>query len=227
MRIAVFGTGVVGRTLAARLDGLGHEVVLGTRDPAAASSRTEPDQFGTTLAGWLKEHASVRVASFADAALGGEVIVNATAGLASLEALRAAGAERLNGKVLIDVANALDFSQGMPPRVEASSETSLAERIQHAFPGTRVVKTLNTMNAGLMVEPMRVGDGKHTVFLSGDDLAAKQVVIGLLQSFGWQDIVDLGGLATARGTEMLLPLWISLMGALGVAPGAFQFRVVR
>jgi predicted dinucleotide-binding enzyme len=227
MRIAVLGTGVVGQTIAARLDELKHDVTMGTRDPDATRARTEPDRFGNAFAPWLADHPGVALATFTDAAAGAELVVNATSGLASLDVLTEAGAANLDGKVLVDVANALDFSRGFPPAVLADSQESLAERLQAAFPGARIVKTLNTMNASLMVEPAQLEDGDHTVFVSGNDAAAKATVTELLQSFGWNDIVDLGDLTTARGTELTLPLWLSLMGSLGVPPGSFQLKIVR
>jgi len=227
MRIGVLGTGVVGRTIAARLASLDHDIVVGTRDPAATRARTEPDRFGTAMAPWLAEHSELRLGTFSEAAAHGELIVNATSGLASLDVLEAAGASNLDGNVLVDVANALDFSRGMPPRIGASSEDSLAERIQGAFPGARVVKALNTMNAFLMVDPGQLAGGDHTVFVSGNDAEAKATVAELLRSFGWRDIIDLGELPTARATELVLPIWLSLMSALGVPPSSFQFRIVR
>lgn len=152
-------------------------------------------------------------------------MVNATNGAASLEALAAAGAANLAGKILVDVSNPLDFSQGMPPSLNPVNTESLGERIQASFPRTRVVKTLNTMNAGLMVDPARLAGGDHTVFLSGDDAGAKSVVTGLLRELGHRDIIDLGDMTTARGAEMLLPLWLRLYGALGTPD--FNIKVVR
>jgi predicted dinucleotide-binding enzyme len=227
MRIGVLGTGVVGRSIADRLAGLGDDVMVGTRDPAATRERTEPDRFGTAMASWLAEHPAIRLGTFAEAASHRELIVNATSGLVSVDILSAADAANLEGKVILDVANVLDFSRGMPPRVGASPDDSLGERIQAAFPGARVVKALNTMNAYLMIDPAQPAGGDHTVFVSGDDAAAKATVVELLRSFGWQDIVDLGGLSTARSTELLLPVWLNLMGALGVPPSSYQFKVVR
>jgi 8-hydroxy-5-deazaflavin:NADPH oxidoreductase len=145
-------------------------------------------------------------------------VVNATAGAASLAALRAAGAENLAGKVLIDVANPLDFSQGMPPTLTVCNTDSLAEQIQREFPESRVVKTLNTVNAGVMVEPALVA-GSHTVVVCGDEEAAKAQVRELLVSFGWpaEEIMDLGPITAARGTEMYLALRIWLWQATGTS----------
>jgi predicted dinucleotide-binding enzyme len=141
-----------------------------------------------------------------------------------MEVLRLAGAENLAGKVLLDIANPLDFSAGFPPTLFVKDSDSLGEQIQRAFPDTRVVKTLNTLNASLMVEPKTLGESS-TVFVSGDDPEAKASVSGLLQSFGHDDVIDLGGIETARGTEMLLPIWLRLMGKLGTAH--FNFKIVR
>ena len=153
---------------------------------------------------------------FADAAGFGEVVVNATAGVASLAALEAAGAQNLAGKVLIDISNPLDFSQGMPPTLSFVNETSLGEEIQTALPETRVVKALNTVNASIMVSPEQLAEPTD-IFIAGNDEAAKAEVAELLASFGWERerIRDLGEISAARGMEMYLPLWLCLMGTLG------------
>ncbi|MFD0369858.1 NADPH-dependent F420 reductase [Streptomyces sp. NPDC127114] len=214
MKIAVLGTGEVGRRLGSKLVSLGHEVILGSRSA---------DHAGATA--WAAEHQAAH-GTFADAASGAELVVNATGGLVSLAALQAAGAENLEGKVLVDVSNALDFSQGMPPKVVTPEGGSMAEQIQRTFPGARVVKTLNTMTNTVMVDPGRV-PGEHVVFVCGDDDEAKAVVTGLLRSFGWPDerILDLGDLTGARATELLLPLWLRLMGTFGTAE--FNFAVPK
>lgn len=222
MRIGVLGTGGVGRTLAGRLAGLGHDVRVGTRDPAATLDRAEG---GESFAEWAAAHPSVGLVTLAEAAAHGELVINATNGAASLDALELAGAEHLAGKVLVDVANPLDFSDGFPPTLTVANTDSLAEQIQGRFPDARVVKTLNTMNAAVMIDPDSVGRGDHSVFLSGDDAAAKEAVAGLLREMGWRDIVDLGGIESARGAEMVLPLWVRLLGPMG-GP-AFQLKVVR
>jgi 8-hydroxy-5-deazaflavin:NADPH oxidoreductase len=217
MRYAVLGTGTVGQAIAGKLVSLGHDVAMGTRDPEATLARNEPDAYGNPpVARWLDEHSQVRLLPFADAASFGESVVNTTAGTASLTALDAAGAGNLAGKVLIDIANPLDFSQGMPPSLNPVNTDSLGEQIQRAFPDAKVVKTLNTMNAQVMVEPSRVA-GEHHVFVSGDDADAKKATAELLVSFGWPaaGVIDLGDITTARGTEMLLPVWLRLWGALG------------
>jgi predicted dinucleotide-binding enzyme len=224
MRITVLGTGTVGRTLAAALAERGHDVTVGTRDVSTTMARSEPDAWGNPpFAAWSADHPDVAIAAFADAAADAELVVNATAGTSSLAALEAVG-DGLAGAILVDVANALDFSGGAPA-LAVSDEGSLGQQIQARFPEARVVKTLNTMNASVMVDPAGVGGGDHTVFVSGDDPQAKEVVTELLATFGWTDILDLGGIGTAGAVERLLPLWIALLGTLGTP--AIGFKVVR
>jgi predicted dinucleotide-binding enzyme len=225
MNIAVIGTGMVGRALAGRLHELGHTVVVGTRDPHATLTRTEPDAMGNAPFGvWQRAHPGIDVATFADAIAEAELVVNASSGAATLDVLALAGADVLAGKVLLDISNPLDFSAGFPPTLSVKDTDSLGEQIQRAFPQTKVVKSLNTLTAGLMVEPKSLG-ASSSVFVSGDDAAAKATVVELLQSFGHDDVIDLGGIETARGTEMFLPMWLRLMSALGTAQ--FNVKVVR
>lgn len=208
MRYGVLGTGMVGQAIAGRLVEVGHDVVMGSRsagnERAAAWAAAAGDRAAT--------------GTFADAAAFGEIVVNATAGDASMEVLRAAGQEHLDGKVVVDVANPLDHAT-WPPTLTVVNTDSLGEQIQRAFPAARVVKTLNTMNAAVMVRPDRV-PGTHAVFVCGDDPAAKDEVRGLLSAFGWtaDQILDLGDITAARGTEMYLALWLRLLGPVGDAP---------
>ena len=226
VRFGILGTGMVGKTIAARLDGMGHEVVVGTRNPEKTLSRTEPDQYGNpTFNAWQQEHQEVQLGTFGEATAHGEIVVNATAGAVSLEALELAGEDNLNGKVLVDLSNPLDFSEGMPPALSVSNTDSLGEQIQRRFPEAKVVKTLHTMNAYLMVDPKQLAGADHTVFVSGNDAEAKTTVTELLRSFGWTDIIDLGDITTARGTEMLLPMWLRLFGAF--QKPVFNFQIVR
>ncbi len=226
MRFGILGTGVVGKTIAARLAGLGHEVMVGTRSPEETLSRTGPDAYGNPpFSAWMEEHPEVMLGTFDEAAVHGEVVVNATAGVVSLEALEQAGEANLGGKVLIDVANPLDFSKGMPPTLSVSNTDSLGEQIQRRFPEAKVVKTLHTMNAYLMVDPAQLAATDHTVFVCGDDAEAKAAVTDLLRSFGWTDIIDVGDITAARGTEMLLPIWVRLFGVL--QKPIFNFKIVR
>jgi 8-hydroxy-5-deazaflavin:NADPH oxidoreductase len=178
-----------------------------------------------SLNDWLNAVGSkATVATFATAVAQGEIVINATHGMASLAALQTAGADNLQGKILIDVANELDFSQGMPPKSLAADTTSLGEKIQAAFPNTKVVKTLNTMNCAVMVNPQQLSAGNHTVFVSGNDADAKTKVTELLQSFGWTDIFDLGDITSARGTEMMMPIWLRAFAKLGNVP--YNFKIV-
>jgi 8-hydroxy-5-deazaflavin:NADPH oxidoreductase len=215
VRIAVLGTGVVGRTLGGKLVELGHEVRMGSRTPDNEQA-----------AEWVAEAGgSASQGTFADAAAFGELVVNCVGGAVALEALKAVGAENLEGKTLLDVSNPLDFSQGMPPRLSVCNDDSVGEQIQRAFPGARVVKGLNTVNAAVMVEPAGV-PGEHDLFVCGDD-DAKREVCDLLESFGWpaERIVDLGDITGARGMEMYLPLWLRMMATLGT-PG-FNIHVAH
>lgn len=216
MKIAVLGTGIVGRTLGSRLTQLGHSVMMGSR---SASNETAAEWAAT--AGNGATHGT-----FADAAAFGEIVLNCTSGVNSLAALELAGSENFSGKVLVDIANPLDFSQGFPPSLTVCNTDSLGERIQAAYPEAKVVKTLNTMNCGVMADPSLI-PGDHTVFIGGNHAAAKSSVIGLLEEFGWKrdNVIDLGDITTARGTEMVLPLWVRTYGALGT--GNFNISIVR
>jgi 8-hydroxy-5-deazaflavin:NADPH oxidoreductase len=214
MRFGVLGSGIVGRSIAGKLSELDHEVAIGTRDVEALMARRELDAMGNQpFSEWSRGAPRVRTGTFADVSAEAEIVINATAGAGSLEALSLAGASNLSGKVLIDIANPLDFSGGMPATLFVSNTDSLAERIQRGYPEAKVVKTLNTVNARMMVEPTQVANGEHHVFLSGDDGRSKTQVSEILQSFGWKHVIDLGGIVTARGTEMYLPLWLALMSA--------------
>ena len=226
MKIGVLGTGTVGQTIADKLAELEHAVFVGTRDPQATLSRTEPDMYGNPpFHVWRDEHPSIEFGTLAQAAAHGDIVVNAMNGAASIDALRAAGEENLAGKILVDIANPLDFSKGMPPSLLVCNTDSLGEQIQRAFPDAKVVKTLNTVNAHLMVGPKQLADADHTIFVSGNDAGAKQTVTELLGSFGWRDIVDLGDITTARGTEMMLPIWVRIWGA--TRNPMFSFKLVR
>ncbi len=216
MKIAVLGTGMVGETIGSKLIELGHSVVMG--------SRTANNEKALAFAG--KHNGKATAGTFADAAASGEIVFNCTSGGASLGALNLAGEKNLSGKILIDVANPLDFSNGMPPTLSVVNNNSLGEEIQKAFPTVKVVKALNTLWCGIMVNPGMIGGGDHNIFLCGNDRAAKSAVREILLSFGWADgnIVDLGDITKARGTEMFLPLWLSIYGA--KQSGAFNIKIV-
>jgi hypothetical protein len=217
LKIAVLGTGGVGETIAHKLTSLGHDVRMG--------SRTASSEKAVKWASAAGAHASQ--GTFADASAFGEVVFNCTAGVGSLSALEMAGREHLAGKILIDLSNPLDFSRGMPPTLTVSNTDSLGEQIQRAFPDARVVKTLNTVTARVMVQPSLV-PGHHTLFLAGNDPTAKaQVGEWLSAWFGWRSeaLLDLGDITAARGMEMYLPLWIRAMLVIG-SP-FFNVNVVR
>lgn len=223
MKIAVLGTGTVGQAIAGRLAELGHDVTVGTRDVVVSLARITPEG-GPAFGSWAAAHPEVGVAHFEQAASGAELLVNATSGQVSIDALREAGAAALAGTVLMDLSNPLDFSQGFPPTLFVKDTDSLGEQIQAAFPEARVVKTLNTLTAELMVRPDQLLDG-HSVFVGGNDPAAKAVVIDLLRSMGHTDVIDLGDITSSRGVEMFLPLWLRTMQTLGT--GMFNVKVVR
>jgi predicted dinucleotide-binding enzyme len=230
MKIAILGTGMVGRSIAGKLRELGHDATIGTRDVAATLARTEPGAMGTPpYSAWAADHDDVELATFAAAAAGADLVVNATAGAASIAALEAAGSQNLADKVLIDVANPLDFSGGFPPTLLVKDDDSLGEQIQRAFPNTKVVKSLSTLSAPQMVNPLMINPGQPdgsqvTVFLSGNDQQAKDTVADLLRSFGHADVLDLGDISAARGPEMLFPISFRLLGVLGPM---FGFKIVR
>lgn len=226
MKFGVIGTGVVGQTLAVRLAELNHEVMIGTRNVAATLARTKSDAYGNPAFGvWQQQHPQIELGTFAQAASFGEIVINASSGGVSLEALKLAGADSLNGKILIDVANPLDFSHGMPPSLSVVNTDSLGEQIQRTFPQVKVVKALNTTNTLVMANPRQVADGDHDIFVCGNDAQARAQVTELLTSFGWKHIQDLGDITAARSTEMLLPIWLRLMGKLQTP--MFNFKIVQ
>lgn len=215
MKIGILGTGSVGVTIASKLVSLGHDVMMG--------SRTATNE--KALAWASKQGGSAKVGTFADAVDHGDWVFVCTAGNGTLEALASAGADRLHDKIVVDVSNPLDFSRGMPPRLFTPQDDSLGEQVQRAYPDAKVVKTLNTINASVMVDPARV-PGDHDVFVSGNDAPAKAEVTALLKSgFGWRCVVDLGGIETARLTEAHVLLWVRLWGVVG-SPD-FNIHIVR
>ena len=206
MKYGVLGTGMVGQALAGKLVALGHDVMMGSRDAQNPKALTWATRAGSRA----------QVGTFAETAVFGEVLFNCTHGASSIEALRAAGEPHLADKILVDVTNIL------PP--DTRGVESLGEQIQKAFPRTQVVKALNTMNCEVMVDVSKVS-GSHTVFMSGDAATAKNTVHALLEALGWKDIIDLGGIVTARATESYMPLWMALWTTLGTAH--FNIKVVR
>ncbi|OYQ32989.1 NADP oxidoreductase [Flavobacterium cyanobacteriorum] len=216
MKIAVFGTGMVGDTIGSKLLEVGHSVMMGSR--ASGNEKA--------LAFAAKHEGKAGTGTFAEAAAFGEIIFNCTAGVGSVEALKMAGEENLKGKIIVDIANPLDFSNGMPPTLTVCNTTSLGEEIQHAFPKAKVVKALNTIWCGIMVNPSMINGGDHSTFICGNDATAKEEVKEILKSFGWSgnNILDLGDITKSRGTEMYLPLWLSIYGATN--NGAFNIKIV-
>ena len=215
MNIGILGTGVVGQTIGTRLIELGHHVMLGSR-----LSNNEKGRAWVRVNGSQASHGT-----FADAAKFGEILFNCTSGMGSLSALEFPSKSDLTNKVLIDVANPLDFSRGMPPTLTVSNTDSLAEQIQRMHPLLRVVKALNTMNVDVMVHPDLL-HGPHDVFICGNDDLAKNTVTEILTDwFGWKSVIDLGDISNARGMEMILPLWISLQRKMGTPH--FNFKIVK
>lgn len=215
MKIAVLGTGSVGETIGNKLLSLGHEVKMG--------SRSASHEKGLAWVAGAGERASL--GTFADAASFGELAFNCTSGFGSIPALTSA-AGGLESKLVIDIANPLDFSNGFPPSLFSGNTDSLGEQAQRALPGSKVVKALNHVTAGVMVDAKKVASGDHEAFISGNDGEAKAQVSKILKDwFGWQRVVDLGDISTARGTESYLALWVRLYGALGTAD--FSLKIMR
>ncbi len=216
MKIAVLGTGNVGHTIGSKLIEVGHTVMMGSRTMDNEKAKAFVD----------KQNNKASAGTFADAAAFGEIIFNCTAGVASIEALKLAGENNLKGKIIVDLANSLDFSKGMPPSLAICNTSSLGEEIQNTFPQSKVVKALNTMWCGLMVNPSMINGGDHSTFVSGNDAGAKEEVKKILKLFGWAEnnILDLGDITKARGTEMYLPLWLSIYGATN--NGAFNIKII-
>jgi predicted dinucleotide-binding enzyme len=207
---------MVGQKIGGALAARGHKVKIGTRSPAKGS-----------LKEWaLKTGENASVGTFAEAARFGETVFLCTKGDATLQALELAGPGNFEGKAVVDVTNPLDFSKGMPPSLirEFANTNSLGEEVQRALPGARVVKSLNTVNCEVMVNPALSG-GEPTMFVCGNDAEAKKSVKGILESFGWRDIIDLGDITAARGLEMILPIWLSLWSA--TKNQNVAFRIVR
>ena len=216
-KIAVLGTGMVGQTIGKKMIELGYEVMMG--------SRTADNEKAAT---WVKECGpDASQGTFAQAAQFADIAFNCTKGMHCLEILAMAGEQNLDGKILIDLSNPLDFTRGFPPTLTLCNDNSLGEEIQREFPRTRVVKALNTMNCNIMVNTSLVNKGDHDVFICGNDAEAKKACTDLLVEMGWslEHVFDLGDITNSRGTEQLLPLWVRLMGVVG-SP-MFQFKIVR
>jgi 8-hydroxy-5-deazaflavin:NADPH oxidoreductase len=225
MKIGIIGGGGVAQAIGGKLKANGHDVVIGIRNPTEAELAKER-QMAKPLKDWIKNTGG-KVASFSDAAKHGEILVNATSGGASIQALTQAGADNIGSKILIDIANPLDFSKGMPPSLLPAYDhgTSLGEEIQKAFPKARVVKTLNTISNSIMINPAAIA-ADHDLLMAGNDADAKVTVTALVKKeFGWRSVVDLGDITGARGTEHILPIWVRLWGVLGTP--AFNIKIVE
>jgi len=215
-KIAVLGTGIVGDTIGSKLIESGHTVAMGSR----------MQNNDKALAFVAKHNGKAISGTFSDAAAYGQIIFNCTKGNGSIEALIMAGENNLKDKIIVDISNPLDFSNGMPPTLLYSNTNSLGEEIQKTFPSSKVVKTLNTMWCGLMVHPGLLNEGDHNVFISGNDESAKDEVKGILKSFGWlsKNIIDLGDITSARATEMYLAMWVRILGVINT--GTFNIKIV-
>ncbi len=215
-KISVLGTGMVGKAIASKLIQLGYQVMMG--------SRTNNNE--KALA-WVAENGNLAsTGTFADAAAFGELVFNCTKGEITLEVFKQAGTENFKGKTILDISNALDFSKGMPPTLnpEYCNTNSLGEAIQQLLPEAHVVKSLNIVTADVMVNANKSG-GDVTMFVSGNNAEAKTQAVTILNQFGWTDIIDLGDISSARGTEMMLPVWLRVYGAF--KSPYFGFKIVR
>jgi 8-hydroxy-5-deazaflavin:NADPH oxidoreductase len=209
MQIAILGTGAVGPALGKALRAAGHQITIGPRDPEKTKQREE----------WIT--VDLPLAAYQD--LDADVFINATNGAGSLSALQAVG-DALKGKVVIDTSNALDFSQGFPPSLFVSNTDSLAEQLQRELPEARLVKMFNTMANQVMINPRGL-NSDTTVFVAGNDPAARETATSVAADLGWTDVFDLGDLTAARGLEMYLPLWVRIFSQLG-RPN-FNIKLIR
>jgi len=214
MKIGILGTGMVGETLGTKFAQMGHQVKMG--------SRTANNE---NAAKWAAKNGTAASAgTFAQAAEFGEMVFLCLKGDVQMDVIRSVGERPFGSKPVVDVSNPLDFSHGMPPSLSICNTNSLGEEVQKALPAAKVIKTLNIVNCEIMIEPNKAGQ-QPTMFICGNDSAAKVSVTLLLKDLGWADIIDLGDITKARATEMLLPIWLSLMQTLGHVH--FGFKIVR
>ncbi|MBW5486342.1 NADPH-dependent F420 reductase [Streptomyces bambusae] len=234
MKIAVLGTGGGGRAHAAKLLELGHEVTVGTRDSQVTLGRTQPDFMGIEPFGqWLADYPGIELRNFAVAAEDAELVINGIDGYHAVDVLSGI-AEHLAGKILMDYAVPFVHNPerahpwptpwGVMPALDPVDHDSLGERIQRALPEAKVVKACVTQEQETVVDPGSVGGGDHTMFVAGEDAEAKQQVIALLRSYGWEDVLDLGPIVCSRGMEMYSHLHSAIGFAVG---GRFGIKVVR
>lgn len=224
MKIAILGTGTVAQSLSEKFIELEYDVTLGTKNPQETKGRTTPNQVtGVSFSDWYKVNSKVKLSRFANVTQDVGLVINATQGTESLQVLNQIGKESLKGKILLDIANPFDASKGV---MTICNTDSLGEQIQAAFPDTKVVKSFNTMNAYIMTHPNSI-PGNHNVFISGNDEYAKSVVKDLFKTIGWKEnnIIDLGDISTARGTELLLPIGLRLYGVFGHSNFNFHIQI--
>lgn len=209
MKIGIIGSGDVGKTLAIALASHQQSVMLSSRAPE-------------TLSSFIAEHKDILVGNPFETASFGELIINATPGLKSLDALLPLK-HALYDKILLDLSNPLEFPE---KTLSVANTDSLGEQIQRLLPETKVIKTLNTVNAKIMVDPSLLGTLDHVMFISGNNFLAKQIVTDILKDlFKWKEVIDLGDITAARSQEMLLPLWLRLYEKMGHA--SFNFNIVK
>jgi predicted dinucleotide-binding enzyme len=194
VNVGILGSGDVGRALAKGFAGVGHDVKIGSRDPNKLAD----------FAAGAGVHVSA--GTFADAAHFGDILVLATLGVATIEAIELAGLDAFDGKVVIDTTNPLDFSRGMPPVLSIGTTDSLGEVIQRRIPRANVVKAFNTVGNALMVNPQLPG-GPPDMFLCGNDDGAKKIVTQICDAFGW-GVIDLGGIDASRYLEPMCLTWV-------------------
>jgi 8-hydroxy-5-deazaflavin:NADPH oxidoreductase len=230
MKISILGTGSVGQTFAEKFISLGHQVMIGTRSVADTMARKGTDNYSSLpFSEWHAKNPTVQLGTFAVSAAFGDIVVNALQGGSTISALNSCKLSDFDNKIIIDIANPLDFSKGFPPMLIEGlhNSNSLGEEIQKALPKAKIVKTLNTMWSGIMINPRMLNEGNHINYICGNDAAAKTTVISILSDFGWkaENILDLGDITNARGTESTLLIWTRVYGA--TKSGAFNMGIVK
>jgi len=212
MKIGILGTGMAGETLGTKFVQLGHQVKMGSRTANNESAGK-----------WAKAAGpNASQGTFADAAAFGEMVLVCLKGSVFLDVAKTLSPTALAGKALVDVSNPLEFANGTMS-LSLCNTNSLGEEVQKTLPSAKVVKTLNTVNCEVMVNPAK--GGNPTMFLCGNDPDAKIKVSDLLKTLGWRDIIDLGDITKARGTEVMMHIWMNLFGLFGNPH--FGFKVVR
>jgi 8-hydroxy-5-deazaflavin:NADPH oxidoreductase len=195
MNIGIIGSGIVGKQLGIGFTRIGNEVMIGTRDESKLND-------------WKKEAGEkASVASNQDAAKFGEINVLATEWSGTENAISLAGKENFSGKILIDVTNPLDFSQGSPPKIAVPFDNPGGQQVQKWLPDAKVVKAFNIINAYTMINP-KLEEGNPDLFIAGNDIKAKEEVTKIAKQLGWVSIIDLGDISEAIWLETLTMLWV-------------------